>query len=126
MLRFGRGRHRFDGSDHRRAGTGKELSPSRSTTDPRKIPVFVKVKCAALRRVDERMFGHEKRACTGAISRKLGRFERPTAGRLPRRVGDLPLYLQAKCFVCAGREFEASAHADLKVNARVIERPTGF
>ena len=81
-------------------GTGKELiSQAIHTLSQRKARNFVKVNCAAipLGLLESELFGHERGAFTGAITRKVGRFELADKGTLfLDEVGDIPLELQAK------------------------------
>ncbi len=58
---------------------------------------FVKVNCGAIPEtlIDSELFGHEKGAFTGALSKKLGRFERAHTGTIfLDEIGDLPLAAQ--------------------------------
>lgn len=107
-------------------GTGKELIAraihSRST---RKGNRLVTVNCAALPvgLIESELFGHEKGAFTGALSRKIGRFEMAHEGTIfLDEIGDLPLELQAKILrVLQEGEFERVGSAEtITVNARVI------
>jgi len=107
-------------------GTGKELI-ARAIHDlsRRKDQVLVKVNCAALPSglIESELFGHEKGAFTGAISRKLGRFELADRGTIfLDEIGDLPLDLQAKLLrVLQDGEFERLGGTQtIRVNARVI------
>ena len=66
-------------------GVGKELVASAiHNLSPRREGPLIKVNCGAIPEslMDSEMFGHEKGAFTGAISRKRGRFERATGGTL--------------------------------------------
>src|SRR5262245_13023681 len=81
-------------------GTGKELIERRlhAVSGGRQGPLGV-VKCAGLRvnLVESELFGHERGAFTGALQRKLGRFELAHGGTiLLDEVGELRLEVQAK------------------------------
>jgi transcriptional regulator with GAF, ATPase, and Fis domain len=107
-------------------GTGKELIV-RAIHDlsARRDKILVKVNCAALPGsvIESELFGHEKGAFTGALSRRVGRFELAKGGTLfLDEVGDLPLELQAKLLrVLQEGEFErvGGSHT-IKVDGRVI------
>ncbi len=107
-------------------GTGKELiARALHTISPRKARPLVKVNCAALpmNLIESELFGHERGAFTGAISRKQGRFELAERGTIfLDEIGDLPLDLQAKLLrVLQEGEFErVGGTQTLKVNVRVI------
>src|SRR5262245_51789347 len=107
-------------------GTGKELIV-RAIHDLslRKDKLLVKVNCAALPAglIESELFGHEKGAFTGALTRKVGRFELANRGTLfLDEVGDLPLELQAKLLrVLQDGEFErVGGTQTLKVDVRLI------
>jgi len=107
-------------------GTGKELVV-RAIHDvsQRKHKLLVKVNCAALPAgvIESELFGHEKGAFTGALTRKIGRFELANRGTLfLDEVGDLPLELQAKLLrVLQDGEFErVGGTQTLKVDVRLI------
>jgi transcriptional regulator with GAF, ATPase, and Fis domain len=85
----------------------------------------VKFNCAAipLGLLESELFGHEKGAFTGAIMRKIGRFELADKGTLfLDEIGDIPLELQAKLLrVLQEQEFErlGSTHTQ-RVNVRLV------
>jgi formate hydrogenlyase transcriptional activator len=107
-------------------GTGKELIV-RAIHDlsRRKDKLLVKVNCAALPAgvIESELFGHERGAFTGALTRKVGRFELAHRGTLfLDEVGDLPLELQAKLLrVLQDGEFErVGGTQTLKVDVRLV------
>lgn len=107
-------------------GTGKELlARAIHEGSHRSDQPLVKVNCAALPvgLIESELFGHEKGAFTGAISRKTGRFEIADGGTIfLDEIGDLPLELQAKLLrVLQESEIErvGSSHT-ISVNVRVI------
>jgi formate hydrogenlyase transcriptional activator len=106
-------------------GTGKELiAEAIHTWSDRSNGPFVKVNCAAIPAglLESELFGHERGAYTGAVTRGVGRFERAHRGTLfLDEIGDLPLELQPKILrVMQERQFErlggtATIHADVRV-----------
>jgi formate hydrogenlyase transcriptional activator len=107
-------------------GTGKELIAraihSRSSRHDRPLVV---VNCAALPStlIESEFFGHEKGAFTGALARRIGRFEVANGGTiLLDEIGDLALDLQAKLLrVLQEGEFERiGSTITQKVDVRVI------
>jgi transcriptional regulator with GAF, ATPase, and Fis domain len=108
-------------------GTGKELiAKAVHNISPRYDHPFVKVNCAAvpLDLLESELFGHERGAFTGAISRKVGRFELADKGTIfLDEVGDIPLSLQPKLLrVLQEQEFERlgsgqTHHVDVRVLA---------
>ena len=107
-------------------GTGKELvARAVHNLSPQKDKPLVKVNCAALAAglIESELFGHEKGAFTGAVTRKIGRFELADGGTIfLDEIGDLHLELQAKLLrVLQEGEFErvGGSHT-IKVVVRVI------
>jgi DNA-binding NtrC family response regulator len=82
------------------SGTGKELfARALHALSDRADSPFVAINCAAIPEnlLETELFGHEKGAFTGAVGRKLGKFEVAHRGTLfLDEIGDLPLSLQAK------------------------------
>jgi two-component system response regulator AtoC len=107
-------------------GTGKEMvARAIHINSARESKPFVKVNCAALATgvLESELFGHEKGAVTGAVARRLGRFELADGGTLfLDEVGDLPLDVQVKLLrVLQEREFERVGGAEtIKVDVRVV------
>jgi len=107
-------------------GTGKELiARAIHHHGDREKRLFVAVNCAALPAtlVESELFGHEKGAFTGAIARRVGRFEQADGGTLfLDEVGELPLETQAKMLrVLQSGEFErVGGGRPLRTNVRVI------
>jgi transcriptional regulator with GAF, ATPase, and Fis domain len=106
-------------------GTGKELiAEAIHRCSERSNGPFVKVNCAAIPAglLESELFGHERGAYTGAVTRSVGRFERAHKGTLfLDEIGDLPLELQPKLLrVMQERQFErlggaATIHTDVRV-----------
>ena len=108
------------------SGTGKELlARAVHSTSPRSHRPLVKVNCATLptNLIESELFGHEKGAFTGALSRKIGRFELGDGGTIfLDEIGDLPTESQAKLLrILQEGEFERLGNPrTMKVNVRVI------
>src|SRR5215510_8307166 len=107
-------------------GTGKELIARRlHAVGVRCQRPLVVVNCAALPAslVESELFGHERGAFTGALQRRLGRFELAHGGTIfLDEVGELPLDVQGKLLrVLQEREFDRVGGASpVKVDVRVI------
>src|SRR4026209_427778 len=109
------------------SGTGKELfARSLHALSSRADAPFVAINCAAIPEtlLETELFGHEKGAFTGAVSRKPGKFEMAHRGTLfLDEIGDLPLALQAKILrALEEKQFERvggtqSLHVDVRVVA---------
>jgi len=107
-------------------GTGKELvAHAIHNLSSRKNRAMVKVNCAALpvSLIESELFGHEKGAFTGALTKKLGRFALADGGTIfLDEIGDLPSELQAKLLrVLQEGEFESVGSVKtMKVDIRLI------
>ncbi len=107
-------------------GTGKELfARAIHNLSPRRERMLVKVNCAALPAalIESELFGHEKGSFTGAVERRIGKFELAAGGTIfLDEVGELPLELQAKLLrVLQEHEFERlGGKGVIKVDVRVI------
>lgn len=107
-------------------GTGKELiARALHRRSRRAARAFVRVNCAAIPQslIASELFGHEKGAFTGALQRRVGRFEAADGGTLfLDEVGDLPMETQiALLRVLQEREFErVGGNHTISVDARVI------
>lgn len=108
------------------SGTGKELA-AKSLHDkgPRGKGPFVAVNCAAIPAglLESELFGHEKGAFTGAVSRKAGKFEQACGGTLfLDEIGDMPLETQAKILrVLETRQCErVGGNKAVAIDARIV------
>jgi Nif-specific regulatory protein len=108
------------------SGTGKEMiAHAIHYNSLRAGKPFVKVSCAALPEtlIESELFGYEKGAFTGAMSRKKGRFELADGGTLfLDEIGDLNVSTQVKLLrALQEREFERLGSTEtIKVNVRLI------
>jgi transcriptional regulator with GAF, ATPase, and Fis domain len=107
-------------------GTGKEvLARALHSLSGRNQRALVKLDCTTIPAdlAESELFGHEKGAFTGALSRKIGRFELADGGTLfLDEIGELPLDLQAKLLrVLQEGEFErVGGTRTLTADVRVI------
>ena len=108
------------------SGTGKELvAQAIHYNSPRAEKPFIKVNCAALPEtvIESELFGHEKGAFTGAISRRKGRFELAHGGTIfLDEIGDLSPTTQVKLLrVLQEKEFErVGGNETIRTNVRII------
>jgi two-component system, NtrC family, nitrogen regulation response regulator NtrX len=108
------------------SGTGKELvSRALHRLSPRHGASFIKVNCAAIPRelMDSELFGHEKGAFTGAVSRKRGFFEQAHGGTLLLdEIGDMDLTAQAKVLrvLQSGELARVGSEQPTQVDVRVL------
>jgi transcriptional regulator with GAF, ATPase, and Fis domain len=111
---------------HGETGTGKELmARAIHNLSPRKNRPLVKVNCGAISSglVESELFGHEKGAFTGALQRRIGRFELADGGTIfLDEVTELPLDTQVKLLrVLQEEEFErVGSSKSINVDVRVI------
>ena len=108
------------------SGTGKELvAQAIHGLSARRQNPYVRMNCAAVPETlaDSELFWHEKGAFTGAVGRRLGRFELAANGTLLLdEISEMPLNLQAKLLrVIQEREFErVGGGRTLKAECRVV------
>jgi len=108
------------------SGVGKELvADAIHNLSPRKDKPLVKVHCAALSSnlLESELFGHEKGAFTGAVSRRRGRFELANGGTLfLDEIGEIDQNLQIKLLrVLQEREFErVGGEETIEADVRII------
>jgi PAS domain S-box-containing protein len=107
-------------------GTGKELiARALHRRSKRSNRAFVRVNCAAIPQslIASELFGHEKGAFTGALQRRVGRFEAANGGTLfLDEIGELPMETQiALLRVLQEREFErVGSNHPISVDVRLI------
>jgi DNA-binding NtrC family response regulator len=108
------------------SGTGKELVANAiHYASPRSGRPWVKVSCAAIPEtlLESELFGHEKGAFTGAIQKRLGRFEEADGGSLfLDEIGDLSPSTQVKLLrILQDKEFQRlGSNQSFKTDVRVI------
>jgi transcriptional regulator with GAF, ATPase, and Fis domain len=107
-------------------GTGKELiARAIHNNSPRHNKLMVKVNCATLpaNLIESELFGHEKGSFTGAVDRRLGKFELAHKGTLfLDEIGEMPLELQVKLLrALQEKEIERIGGKEtIKVDVRII------
>jgi two-component system response regulator AtoC len=108
------------------SGVGKELAANAiHRNSGRAQRAFVKVNCAALSStlLESELFGHERGAFTGAVARRIGRFEQAEGGTLfLDEIGELDVELQAKLLrvVQTGRFERVGGEEAVQTDVRVI------
>jgi PAS domain S-box-containing protein len=108
------------------SGTGKELiARAIHSASSRADKPFIKINCAALPSslVESELFGHERGAFSGAIQRRIGRFELSNGGTIfLDEIGEVPMEVQVKLLrVLQEREFERiGSNQTIKTDVRVI------
>lgn len=108
------------------SGTGKEMvAKAIHEAGPRALKPFVKVNCGAIpaNLLESELFGHEQGAFTGAIKRKIGKFELANGGTIfLDEIGDMPLEMQVKLLrVLQEKEFErVGGNETIQCSLRII------
>jgi DNA-binding NtrC family response regulator len=108
------------------SGTGKELvAQSLHMLSTRRNNRFVAVHCAALspQLLESELFGHEKGAFTGAMERRVGRFEEASHGTIfLDEIGEIDAATQVKLLRVLGENVvqRVGSNQNVKVDARVI------
>jgi len=108
------------------SGTGKELiAKSLHKNSPRNDMPFIALNMADIPKelVESELFGHEKGAFTGAVEKRIGRFEQANGGTLfLDEIGDMPLDSQTRLLrVLSNKEFyRVGGDKPIKVDVRII------
>jgi two-component system nitrogen regulation response regulator GlnG len=108
------------------SGTGKELvAKALHRHSPRYGKPFVALNMAAIPKdlMESELFGHEKGAFTGAVQKRIGRFEQANGGTLfLDEIGDMPSTLQTRLLrvLADGEFYPVGAYASKKVDVRII------
>jgi DNA-binding NtrC family response regulator len=108
------------------SGTGKEgIANAIHHLSQRRDKEFVKVNCSSLPHhlIESELFGHEKGAFTGAIEKRIGKFEKANGGTIfLDEIGDMPADMQVKLLrVLQEKEFERiGSNTTLKIDVRII------
>jgi DNA-binding NtrC family response regulator len=111
---------------HGETGTGKELvAAAVHSQSKRKDGPFVRLNCSALSQtlLESELFGHEKGAFTGAVTRRKGRFEQADTGTLfLDEVSEIPMPVQVKLLrFLQERQFErVGGNETLSVDTRIV------
>ncbi|NMH28629.1 sigma 54-interacting response regulator [Flavobacterium silvaticum] len=108
------------------SGTGKErIASSIHMISRRKDGPFIKVNCSALptNLIETELFGHEKGAFTGAVDKRIGKFELAHKGTLfLDEIGEMPMEIQAKLLrALQEKEIERIGGSNtIKVDVRIV------
>jgi DNA-binding NtrC family response regulator len=108
------------------SGTGKEgIASAIHHLSQRRDKEFVKVNCSSIPHnlIESELFGHEKGAFTGAIEKRIGKFEKANGGTIfLDEIGDMPTDMQVKLLrVLQEKEFERiGSNTTLKIDVRII------
>jgi two-component system response regulator HydG len=108
------------------SGTGKEkVAECVHTLSSKRSKPFVKVNCAALPAtlIESELFGHERGAFTGALEKRIGKFEQANGGTIfLDEIGEIPPELQVKLLrVLQEKEIERiGGRETLKIDVRII------
>ena len=108
------------------SGVGKEVFPKIiHQLSQRKHNKFIAVNCGAIPEgtIDSELFGHEKGSFTGAVDKRIGRFEQANGGTLfLDEIGDMPLDSQTRLLrVLSNKEFyRVGGDSPIKVDVRII------
>ena len=108
------------------SGTGKELvAHALHNNSPRRKKPFVPVNISAIPEdlIESELFGHEKGAFTGAISRRIGKFEEASGGTIfLDEIGDLDINFQTKLLrvLQDGRICRLGSNKEMLLDVRVV------
>jgi DNA-binding NtrC family response regulator len=108
------------------SGTGKEgIANAIHNLSSRRDREFVKVNCSSLppNLIESELFGHEKGAFTGAIEKRIGKFEKANGGTIfLDEIGDMPADMQVKLLrILQEKEFERiGSNTTVKIDVRII------
>jgi two-component system nitrogen regulation response regulator GlnG len=108
------------------SGTGKELvARALHEHSPRAGAPFVALNMAAIpsELIESELFGHEKGAFSGAVARRVGRFEQAHGGTLfLDEIGDMPASAQTRLLrvLSSGEFFRVGGHLPVQTDVRII------
>lgn len=111
---------------HGESGTGKEvLARAIHRNSPRSTRPMITINCAAIPEnlLESELFGHEKGAFSGAVNRRIGKFELADTGTIfLDEIGEMSLVLQSKILrLLEEQQFErVGGNKTIKVNVRII------